>query len=333
MAASGPVWNAAMPSPTLLCRLSALCFSTALLAACHPAPPEALGTLEWDRITVPAPAAETIVAVAVVEGQHVPAGAPLLQLDATRTAAQLAALQAQSQRAGQALEELEHGPRVEDIAQARANLAAARAQAADASAYYARLQPLGRQRLVAAADVDRARAAAGNATGVVQAAEQALLALQHGTRAEQVAQAAASLQAAQAQQDEQAVTLGKLALVAPRAGVIDALPYRLGDQAPVGAPLAVLLVGDHPYARVYLPSALRPSVVVGQAAHVYLQGRDGALTGRVRAVRSDPVFTPYYALTGEDAARLSYLAEIELVGTDTAALARLPAGVPVRVTF
>jgi HlyD family secretion protein len=105
-----------MPSPTLLCRLSALCFSTALLAACHPAPPEALGTLEWDRITVPAPAAETIVAVAVVEGQHVPAGAPLLQLDATRTAAQLAALQAQSQRAGQALEELEHGPRVEDIA-------------------------------------------------------------------------------------------------------------------------------------------------------------------------------------------------------------------------
>lgn len=101
----------------------------------------------------------------------------------------------------------------------------------------------------------------------------------------------------------------------------------------MGAPLAVLLVGDHPYARVYLPSALRPSVVVGQAAHVYLQGRDGALTGRVRAVRSDPVFTPYYALTGEDAARLSYLAEIELVGTDTAALARLPAGVPVRVTF
>lgn len=316
-------------------RLPLACVAAVLLlAACHPAPPEALGTLEWDRITVPAPAAETIVAVAVavVEGQHVSAGAPLLQLDATRTAAQLAALQAQSQRAGQALEELEHGPRVEDIAQARANLAAARAQAADASAYYARLQPLGRQRLVAAADVDRARAAAGNATGVVQAAEQALLALQHGTRAEQVAQGAASLQAAQAQQAGQAVTLGKLALVAPRAGVIDALPYRWGP-APVGAPLAVLLVGDHPYARVYLPSALRPSVVVGQAAHVYLQGRDGALTGRVRAVRSDPVFTPYYALTGEDAARLSYLAEIELVGTDTAALARLPAGVPVRVTF
>ncbi|MCF7750826.1 HlyD family efflux transporter periplasmic adaptor subunit [Bacillus subtilis subsp. subtilis] len=322
-----------MPPLPPVVRLFPACAAAVLLAACHPAPPEALGTLEWDRITVPAPAAETIVAVSVVEGQRVPAGAPLLQLETTRSAAQLAALQAQSERAGQALEELEHGPRAEDIAQARANVAAARAQAVEASAYYARLQPLGRQRLVAAADVDRARAAAGNAQGVVRAAEQALLALEHGTRVEQVAQGAASLQAAQAQQAEQAVTLTKLALVAPRAGVVDALPYRLGDQPPVGAPLAVLLVGEHPYARVYLPAPLRTSVAVGQAAQIHLQGRDGALAGRVRAVRSDPVFTPYYALSGEDATRLSYLAEIELVDKDTAALARLPAGVPVRVSF
>lgn len=334
MGGSGLARKPTMPAVMPLRRLPlALLLPVLLLAACHRAPPEALGTLEWDRISVPSPAAETIVAVSVIEGQRVAAGAPLLQLDATRTAAQLAALQAQSQRAGQALQELQHGPRLEDIAQSRANLAAARAQAADASAYYARLQPLGRQRLVAAADVDRARAAAGNAQGVVQAAEQALLALQHGTRVEQVAQGAASLQAAQAQQAEQAVTLGKLALVAPRAGVIDALPYRLGDQAPVGAPLAVLLVGDHPYARVYLSSALRPSVAVGQAAQIHLQGREGSVAGRVRAVRSDPVFTPYYALTGEDATRLSYLAEIELVDKDTAALARLPSGVPLRVTF
>jgi HlyD family secretion protein len=222
---------------------------------------------------------------------------------------------------------------VEEVAQARANVAAARAQAVDAAAYYARLQPLGQQRLVAAADVDRARAAAGNADGLVRAAEQALLALEHGTRVEQIGQGAAALEAAQAQQAEQAVTLRKLALVAPRAGVVDALPYRLGDQAPVGAPLAVLLVGEHPYARVYLPSPLRPSVAVGSGAQVYVEGRETALSGWVRAVRSDPVFTPYYALSGDDAARLSYLAEIELIDTDAATLARLPAGLPVRVTF
>ena len=46
-------------------------------------------------------------------------------------------------------------------------------------------------------------------------------------------------------------------------------------------------------------------------------------------IRSEPVFTPYYALIGEDVARLSYLAEVTL-GSDAAAL---PAGLPIRAEF
>lgn len=315
-------------------RWGALLMSALVLVGCTAKEEPALGTLEWDRISVPAPAAETIVAVQVREGQQVRAGTSLLQLEPTRTAAQLQALQAQQAQAGQALLELRNGPRSEDIAQARANLAAARAQAIEASAYFARLQPLGRQQLVAAADVDRARAAAGNAQGVVHAAEQALLELEHGSRVEQVAQGEAAVQAAQAQVDAQAVTLRKLDLLAPRAGRIDALPYRLGDQAQVGAPLVVMLVGERPYARIYLPEPLRQRVKLGQAAQVQLQGREGSLPGHVRSIRSDPSFTPYYALSGADASRLSWLAEIELdPGKDPAQLADLPAGVPVQVVF
>ncbi|WP_312320726.1 HlyD family efflux transporter periplasmic adaptor subunit [Stenotrophomonas sp.] len=315
-------------------RRAPLLLALALLCGCGRDEATALGTLEWDRITVPAPAAEVIASIQVREGQQVAAGAPLMQLETTRTAAQLAALQAQSAQAGQALLELEHGPRNEDIEQARATLAAARAQAADASAYLARLQPLGRQQLVAAADVDRARAAAGNAQGAVRAAEQGLLALEHGTRVEQVGQGQAALQAAQAQVAAQTVALDKLALVAPRAGRIDALPYRQGDQAPVGAPLVVMLVGDHPYARVYLPEPLRLRVKVGQVAQVTLQGDERSLRGRIRSIRSDPGFNPYYALSGEDVSRLSWLAEIELESQGANdALADLPSGMPVQVTF
>lgn len=323
------------PSLTFLLRKRPLLvIALALLAGCGRDEEAALGTLEWDRITVPAPAAEVIASVQVREGQQVVAGAPLMQLETTRTAAQLAALQAQSAQAGQALLELEHGPRREDIEQARATLAAARAQAVDADAYLARLQPLVRQQLVAAADVDRARAAAGNAQGAVRAAEQALLALEHGTRVEQVGQGQAALQAAQAQVAAQTVALDKLALVAPRAGRIDALPYKQGDQAPVGAPLVVMLVGEHPYARVYLPEPLRLRVKVGQAAQVSLQGRDGQWRGRVRSIRSDPGFNPYYALSGDDVSRLSWLAEIELeVDAGRGTALDLPAGVPVQASF
>lgn len=308
------------------------CLACALaLAACGHESAQALGTLEYDRIALPAPAAERIVEIAVREGERVEAGARILTLEQTRGDAQLAAVAADVARQREVLEELRNGARSEDVDQARATLAAAQAQARDARAYYARLQPLGARQLVAAAEVDRARAAAGNADAQVAAARAALAELDNGVRPEQIAQAEAALVAAEAQQRAQSATTGKLDLVAPRAGRVDSLPYRLGDEAPVGAPLAVMLVGDAPYARVYVPEPLRAGVEVGDGATV-LVGADGerSYSGRVRMVRSEPTFTPYYALTGEDAARLSYLAEVQLEGEG---VADLPAGLPLRVEF
>ena len=310
-------------------RFLVLAMGLVLLPGCRHDAPQALGTLEFDRVTLPAPVAERIVSIDVREGQRVEAGAKLLTLERTRTGAQAQAALAEVQRQREVLAELQAGPRSEDIAQARANLNAAQAQARDASAYYARLQPLGRRQLVAAAEVDRARAAAGNAQAQVRAAQAALAELEHGTRREQIAQGEAALQAAQAQAEAEQATLQKLDLVAPRAGRVDSIPYKLGDQAPVGAPLVVMLVGDAPYARVYVPEPIRTGVAVGQRARVFVDGREAALAGTVRMIRSDPSFTPYYALAGEDAARLSYLAEIQL-DKDAASL---PAGVPVRVAF
>ena len=315
-------WNSRAFAPLL--------FAALLLAGCGDEPAQALGTLEYDRVTLPAPAAERIVAIEVREGERVRAGQRLLRLEATRTNASTEALQAEAQRQRAALSELEAGPREEAIAQARAQLAAVQAAERDARAYYARLQPLGRRQLVAAADVDRARAAASSASAQVRAASAALAELEHGTRGERIAQGEAAVRGAQAQVEAQQATLDKLEVNAPRAGIVDSLPYELGDQAPVGAPLAILLVGDAPYARVYVPEPVRVEVEVGDAARVFVDGRETPLAGRVRMVRSEPGFTPYYALVGKDAARLSYLAEIELTGKDAQ---RLPAGLPVRVEF
>ena len=58
-------------------------------------------------------------------------------------------------------------------------------------------------------------------------------------------------------------------------------------------------------------------------------GKDDAIAGTVRMIRTEPTFTPYFALIGKDAARLSYIAEI---GVDEKN-AKLPAGLPVRAEF
>ncbi|WP_426700410.1 HlyD family secretion protein [Rhodanobacter sp. Col0626] len=319
-----------MNNARMICRLPfVMLFASLGLSACRKPPPQALGTLEYDRITLPAPVAERIVSIDAREGGQVKAGQPLLQLDPTHTRAELAAAMAQAQQQREVLAELEAGPRQEDIDKARANLAAAEAQARESRAYYNRLLPLKGKDYVAAADLDRARATAGNADGQVKAARAALDELLHGTRPEQIAQAKAAVASAEAQASAQQVLLEKLSVVAPRAGRVDTIPYKLGDQAPVGAPVAILLAGDAPYARIYVPEQQRAGVRVGDAIQVYVAGRDRPYAGKVRMLRSEPDFTPYYALIGDDAARLSYLAEVTL-GTDAR---ELPAGLPVRVEF
>ena len=60
--------------------LTALCAAGLLLAGCSERAPDALGTLEYERVTLPAPASERIVEIRVREGQEVAAGEPVLKL-------------------------------------------------------------------------------------------------------------------------------------------------------------------------------------------------------------------------------------------------------------
>jgi HlyD family secretion protein len=96
-----------------------------------------------------------------------------------------------------------------------------------------------------------------------------------------------------------------------------------------GQPMLVLLTGEQPHARVYVPESIRVDVVSGTRASVFVDGLPAPLEGRVRWVSSDAAFTPYFALTERDRGRLTFAAEIDINGADR----RLPDGVPVEVQF
>lgn len=329
-------WRLAAPRKIFLPPWLATTLWLLLLAGCSQREDVALGTLEWDRIALPAPVAEKIVAIHVVEGQRVKPGQVLMQLDPAQTRARLAATEAVVARQAAALMELEEGPRIEEVERARAELAAAQADAVDKAAEYRRLSALGDRNYVSRSDIDAARAAAESSRAQVRAAREQLLELERGNRPEDIEQGQAALLQAQGEAQAQRVLLEKLTLRAPRGGIVDSIPFKLGDESPVGASLVVMLVGNTPYARVYVPQPVRHKIHMGSAARVTLAGNGGGhdrglgtFVGHVRMVRNDPSFTPYYALTGNDVARLSYIAEIQL-GEDAA---QLPAGLPLRAVF
>lgn len=311
--------------------LSWLLLAAGLLVACQRNDPfDVVGTLEWDRIELTADTAEPIVAIEVREGEAVVAGQTLLQLDARRVQSRLDESRALLAQHAARLAELQRGPRVERLTQARAKLAGAEGTLDAASHELKRVRPLVKQELLTLQDLDNAQSAYDMARAARDAAQAALTELEHGTTREELDQAVAARAAAAAAVRGLEVSLEQLTVRAPVPGVVDDLPLEPGERPAQGAVVAVLLAGEAPHARVYLPEPLRTRVSVGDPASVYVDGIEQPFSGRVRRVSADPAFTPYYSLTERDRSRLSYLTEVELV--DEAAR-KLPAGVPLRAAF
>ncbi|HKE43587.1 MAG TPA: HlyD family efflux transporter periplasmic adaptor subunit [Steroidobacteraceae bacterium] len=303
-----------------------------LLAGCSGDPDAqvALGTLERDRLELPAEAHEPIIEVHVREGDHVAQDQVLLKLDDVNGNAQVANLRAQASGAQHRLDELTRGPRQEDILEARADLAGAEAQLENASKEFERAKELVQRKLTSQSTVDQQRAARDSAEAARKAAHARLTLLLNGTRIEELDQARDTLAQAKAQLQQAELSAERLTVKAPRAGIVEALPYKLGDRPAAGEPVVVLLADGTTYARVYVPEPIRVQVRPDSAASVHVDGVAKPFDGRVRYVSTEATFTPYFALTQKDRSRLSYLAHVDLLG---AGATTLPVGIPVEVRF
>jgi HlyD family secretion protein len=315
-----------------LVRVTVLCTVAALGSACRrdASAIPAVGTLERDRIELTAEENEPIVAVNVREGETVASGDVLLVLDDRRLSAQLARARASRDQLAARLAELERGPRAERIREARARLEGAESAAKNAQSDFDRSRALERQSFESAARRDQMRSQRDEAFARRDQARATLDELERGTTSEELDQARGALAAAEAAVTDTEVRFERLTLRAPRPGRVDSLPFKLGERPPAGSVVAVMLAADPPYARVYVPEAVRVRIAEGTRATITVSGREGALDGRVRKLAHDAAFTPYYALTQHDRGRLSYLAEVEVQNAGTS---DLPTGVPVEVRF
>ena len=303
-----------------------------LVAGCESeqSPLPLVGTLERDRIEVPAQAWEVLVDIPVREGEVVQAGQLLARQDATLSRSRLEQSAAAEQRAARRLAELERGPRAEEIRAARARLEGAESQLEADDKALRRVRELVDRALLSESELDDARARKEVSVAARDEAAARLAELVAGTTAEELDQARAVLDEARAAVAERRLDLERLQLHAPVAGVVDAIPHKTGDRPPAGVTVIVLLAGTAPYGRVYVPEPIRARITPGMAAAVTVDGMPGAFEGRVRTVSAEAVFTPYFALTERDRGRLAYVAEVTLTGEEAEAL---PTGLPVEVDF
>jgi HlyD family secretion protein len=250
-----------------------------------------------------------------------------MRQNAARAEARLAEAEAALGQAQARLDELVRGPRSEQISAARANVDGAKDELNFRRSDFTRVREIFEKQLASPELLDRAKAALDAAEANDKLRRAQLQELLSGTTVEELAQAEQAVKQTAARRDLLSVDLARHEITAPVDGIVDSRLFELGERPLPGQTTLVMLPGEQPYARIYVPEQLRVHVKVGAPAEIYVDGLDEVISGRVRWIASESAFTPYYALTERDRGHLTYMAKVDIIEDR----ARLPDGVPVEV--
>jgi multidrug efflux pump subunit AcrA (membrane-fusion protein) len=255
---------------------------------------------------------DRVVELCVQEGQAVAAGDLLARLETRPLAAEQRAAAARVRSAAARLEELERGPRPEQIELAAARVREWEARLAAAQLTAQRLQVLAEGKHGSQEEADLARRAAEAGAAALEGARASLSELENGTRSEQIEAARAELAAAEAEEARLGLELELSELRAPFAGRVAELGLEVGALAAPGQSALRLVESDALEAWIGLP----PAVLVELEARLAdspqvlldLEGRQVAATWIAALPESDPATrtrTALFALTSADSARSS----------------------------
>lgn len=253
---------------------------------------------------------QRIAQILVQEGDRVERGQVLARLNTDRLEPQVAEANAQVAAQRAVVERLHNGSRPEEIAQAKANLESAKADALNARTQYARLKLLSEQSAggaVSQQDVDNAKAALAVADARVLVSQAALELTIAGPRKEEVAEAEARLRAQEAQLEYLKQELADAELVAPVDATVRTRIMEPGDMAFPQRPVFQLAITDPKWVRAYASEPdlgkLRPGMKATVAVDSFPERRFDGWVGFISPVAE---FTPKAVETEELRTSLVY---------------------------
>jgi HlyD family secretion protein len=268
--------------------------------------------------------------ILVQEGDPVRKGELLAELDMTRLQANADKAAADAEAARNTLSRLRNGSRPEEIAQARAALAAAQATEANDRVTYARYAKLAHTSAESLLNRDNAEQALKVATANRESAEQALALALEGPRWEDIKVAEAQLRSAEAVLAFARQQLADARLYAPADGVIEDRILEPGDMASPDRPALTLDLTNPVYARAYLPERELGRVRPGMRAFIQSDAFPGEkFPAWVGFIATTAEFTPKTVQTTEIRTELVFRMHIYACNPD----GRLRLGAPVTVVI
>jgi multidrug resistance efflux pump len=270
------------------------------------------GFIEADEIRVGSRVGGRVQNVPAVEGQRVKAGDLLVELAPYDLLERRAQAKAELAQLEARLMELKHGPRQQEIAAGEARLRFANAELDLAQATYNRIKPSFEKNAVSAEEMDRAEKELKAATANLGQRQAEVDLLKAGTRPEQVAQAEASVQAAQAFLTQTEKQIEELTVKAPAEAIIESLDLQPGDIVAPNAPVLSLTALGNLWVRAYVPEN-HLNLQNGQKLMVAVDSFPGrTFAGHVSFVSRQAEFTPNNVQTPEERSKQVFRVKITL---------------------
>lgn len=256
-----------------------------------------------------------LVSVGPREGERIVAGQQLARLDDGELLARRDQAVAQAATAAAQLAELEAGTRPQELAQARAALAAADDRVLDAQRDHDRAAMLHAGKAVAREVLEKAALAFELAQRQREQLGEQLALLTQGPRRERIAAARAQLAAAEAAVATFDATLANLVLAAPGAGVVTVRHREPGEIVGPGTAVLTVVDLDDRWVRIYVPENRLGKVALGQPATITADTfPDKTYAGEVAYIASEAEFTPKNVQTTEERVRLVYAVKVRITG-------------------
>ncbi|MBS0847714.1 secretion protein HlyD [Citrobacter sp. JGM124] len=269
-----------------------------------------------------------LAALDVDEGDTIKSGEPLGLID--NAPYQIAVRQAQANAdAAQAQYDLMiAGYRNEEIAQAAAQVDSAQSAYDYAQSFYQRQQGMWATRAVSANDLQNARVASEQAHAALTAAKDKLRQYRSGNRPQEVAQAQAVLQQANAALAEAQLNLKDTTLLAPSDGTILVRSVEPGTMLNAGSTVLTLSLTHPVWVRAYVSEPNLGQAQPGREVLIYTDSRpDKPYHGKVGFVSPTAEFTPKTVETPDLRTDLVY--RLRIIVTDADDMLRQ--GMPVTI--
>lgn len=259
-----------------------------------------------------------IASVTADDGDRVTAGDVLAMLDQAQLTAQRRAAAARVDATRARLAELERGARSQEVAQARAAVDAAEQRQEQAARDRERAQVLFAGGAISRQAFDNADTALELAVADRQRAEEALLLVEEGARAEQIQAQRAVVAQAEAALDQADAALADGVITATFDGVVTNRHREPGEVVPAGAPVLTVMDPQRRWVRIYVREDAVGRLSLGQNASITADAYpDRAYRGEVTFIASEAEFTPRNVQTTEERVKLVYEVRVRITEDPT----------------